>query len=87
MSMTDQELKDVLDKMKQIKYEPNATLIDKLKTRALFYADNNVDNIIISLCEIKILWETLQFIKDVACPQIDMFGDLLAAFGKIKDEK
>lgn len=84
--MTEQELKDAMEKLKQIKYKPGATFIEKMNARAQFYVDNKIDLTVVALAEIAMLWGALQAVKEHACQQSDTFGELLTAFGKTKDD-
>jgi len=82
--MTEQDMKNILDKLVQLKYEPSASLAERFYHRlATVYTDEHVAPEMVSLVEIGLLWATL----DKLHPENNMFNELMSIFTKKKDEK
>ena len=82
--MTEQDMKNILDKLVQLKYEPSASLFERFHYRlATVYTDEHVAPEMVSLVEIGLLWTTL----DKLHPENKMFNELMSIFTKKKDEK
>lgn len=82
--MTEQDMKNILDKLVQLKYEPSASLFERFHRRlATVYTDEHVAPEMVSIVEIGLLWTTL----DNLHPENKMFNELMSIFTKKKDEK
>ena len=82
--MTEQDMKNILDKLVQLNYEPSASMFERFYHRlATVYTDQHVAPEMVSLVEIGLLWTTL----DILHPENNMFNELMSIFTKKKDEK
>ena len=82
--MTEQDMKNILDKLVQLKYEPSASLFERFQHRLkTVYNDERVAPEMVCLIEIGSLWTTL----DNMHPENNMFNELMSLFTKKKDEK